>query len=169
MDSGTKESTNKTSKTSTNKTDKKFKETSEKNAQKIDAEKDLKEQNVDDGDDSYTEFKMPEYDECEGQCENNNEQQEDEIENEENNNVENNNQKTKRQRFYIRQPPSTEPIISASNWKEIDIDMHAQKAWNFFREKLGSPRYVCAPMVDQSELAFRFVFLKEKNEKEKKE
>ncbi|KAF0695770.1 Aste57867_13421 [Aphanomyces stellatus] len=31
----------------------------------------------------------------------------------------------------------------------------AEAAWRWFRDDLGAPRYVCAPMVRQSELAFR--------------
>lgn len=31
-----------------------------------------------------------------------------------------------------------------------------KKAWEFF-EKIGKPQYVCAPMVDQSELSFRML------------
>mmetsp|Transcript_76590 Transcript_76590/g.147899 ORF Transcript_76590/g.147899 Transcript_76590/m.147899 type:complete len:187 (+) Transcript_76590:66-626(+) len=30
-------------------------------------------------------------------------------------------------------------------------------AWNFFRNELGSPRFICAPMVSQSELPYRLV------------
>jgi tRNA-dihydrouridine synthase 1 len=30
------------------------------------------------------------------------------------------------------------------------------RAWDFFRS-IGSPRHICAPMVDQSELAFRML------------
>ncbi|CAD8076375.1 unnamed protein product [Paramecium primaurelia] len=36
------------------------------------------------------------------------------------------------------------------------MDDHIQQAWQFYR-KLGSPKFICAPMVDQSELAFRMI------------
>ncbi|CAD8110320.1 unnamed protein product [Paramecium sonneborni] len=35
-------------------------------------------------------------------------------------------------------------------------DHHIEQAWQFYR-KLGSPKFICAPMVDQSELAFRML------------
>lgn len=35
-------------------------------------------------------------------------------------------------------------------------EQRIKKAWEFF-EKIGKPKYVCAPMVDQSELSFRML------------
>jgi tRNA-dihydrouridine synthase 1 len=35
-------------------------------------------------------------------------------------------------------------------------EAHFKRAWEFF-ESIGKPKYVCAPMVDQSELAFRML------------
>ncbi|CAD8180549.1 unnamed protein product [Paramecium octaurelia] len=36
------------------------------------------------------------------------------------------------------------------------MDDHIQQAWQFYKS-LGSPKFICAPMVDQSELAFRML------------
>jgi len=33
---------------------------------------------------------------------------------------------------------------------------HKDKAWDFYR-RIGSPKYIVAPMVNQSEIAFRFM------------
>jgi len=41
-----------------------------------------------------------------------------------------------------------------------DEDTRVKDAWNFYRETLGSPRFVCAPMVGQSELAYRLLLRK---------
>jgi tRNA-dihydrouridine synthase len=38
-----------------------------------------------------------------------------------------------------------------------DIDRRVEEAWRFYREKLGSPRFACAPMVGQSELPYRML------------
>lgn len=38
----------------------------------------------------------------------------------------------------------------------IDMAKHIEKAWEFYR-KIGSPKFVVAPMVNQSELAFRMM------------
>jgi len=37
-----------------------------------------------------------------------------------------------------------------------ELRQHIERAWEFYR-KMGSPKYVCAPMVDQSELPFRML------------
>lgn len=36
------------------------------------------------------------------------------------------------------------------------LEEHRKRAWAWF-ESIGSPKYVCAPMVDQSELSFRML------------
>ncbi|CAE7547287.1 Dus1l [Symbiodinium natans] len=41
-----------------------------------------------------------------------------------------------------------------------DEDTRVRDAWRFYRETLGSPRFVCAPMVGQSELAYRLLLRK---------
>jgi hypothetical protein len=47
---------------------------------------------------------------------------------------------------------------SPANANEIVLTMHAtDSAWRFWRETLKAPRFVCAPMVLQSELAFRML------------
>jgi len=38
----------------------------------------------------------------------------------------------------------------------LNLDMHVEKAWNFYRS-IGSPKFVAAPMVEHSELAFRML------------
>jgi tRNA-dihydrouridine synthase 1 len=44
--------------------------------------------------------------------------------------------------------------MSSPSVAESAADAHSQRAWKRWRE-IGSPRWVCAPMVDGSELAFR--------------
>jgi hypothetical protein len=38
----------------------------------------------------------------------------------------------------------------------FDIDTHVAEAWKHW-EDIGKPKFVCAPMVDQSELSFRMM------------
>jgi hypothetical protein len=38
----------------------------------------------------------------------------------------------------------------------FDIDTHIAEAWKHW-EDIGKPKFVCAPMVDQSELSFRMM------------
>ena len=37
---------------------------------------------------------------------------------------------------------------------------HLGRAWDFYRETLGSPKYFAAPMVNQSELPYRMLVRK---------
>ena len=46
------------------------------------------------------------------------------------------------------------PLMSGAK-----LDAHVERAWQRWRE-IGSPRYHCAPMVDQSELPFRLLTLR---------
>ena len=41
----------------------------------------------------------------------------------------------------------------------FDIDTHVAAAWKHW-EDMGKPKFVCAPMVDQSELSFRMMVCK---------
>jgi len=130
-----------------NQNENKFQEKSENELKKIDV--DVDENNFeDDKDDSYTEFKMDDYNEDYDECSQEKCEDPDSKENQ---------QKALNKERKAKEKQSKEQFIQSinSNWKEIDLDLHAEKAWKFYREKLGSPRYVCAPMVDQSELAFR--------------
>ena len=38
-----------------------------------------------------------------------------------------------------------------------ELEAHCAKAWQWWRDHLGSPKRVLAPMVDQSELPFRML------------
>lgn len=39
---------------------------------------------------------------------------------------------------------------------DVSKEEHFKKTWEFF-DSIGRPKYICAPMVDQSELAFRML------------
>lgn len=57
--------------------------------------------------------------------------------------------------------PSADPLLPAPlpdfDRIPIDADAHAARAWQLYNGVLGAPRFVCAPMVRQSELAFRML------------
>jgi tRNA-dihydrouridine synthase len=57
--------------------------------------------------------------------------------------------------------PSADPLLPAPlpdfDRIPIDADAHAARAWQLYNSVLGAPRFVCAPMVRQSELAFRML------------
>jgi len=40
--------------------------------------------------------------------------------------------------------------------KQEGKEMHAKKAWEFY-EKIKKPKFIMAPMVDHSDLAFRIL------------
>ena len=46
--------------------------------------------------------------------------------------------------------------MESSDQQQQQGEMRVRRAWEFF-ESIGSPKFVCAPMVDQSELAFRML------------
>lgn len=55
-----------------------------------------------------------------------------------------------------QEQPQTQALTVQLSTDMSAKELHIQKAWEFFR-KIGSPKYVCAPMVDQSELSFRML------------
>lgn len=44
----------------------------------------------------------------------------------------------------------------------FSLESHIKEAWNFYNTKINAPKYITAPMVDQSDLAFRMLTRKYK-------
>ena len=58
-------------------------------------------------------------------------------------------------KFYAKLSLMESEIISQD--LHFSLESHITKAWDFYNNKLKSPKFICAPMVDQSDLAFRIL------------